>query len=258
MNFNLFKKCVDEIAERELAAQVHFYGDGEPYLCPGHIKYFRYGIEKLAPLGIRTTVITNGSVITEIPDGITDFIISFNAGKKETYERITGLDFDRTVRNVYRLWAEGQFRRARNVEIHTLVFERNKDEMGNVVELFEELRIPIRFSFKYDNQCGKIEDETLPEFRRTEREPCHYVEHCLNITWNGQASLCPHDFDNGIIYGDANRETLAEIWASPLRLEILKAHEEGRFPGICEKCNYNTSIEEKIIYWRDGKWERGA
>ncbi len=256
MDFGLFKKCIDEIAEGRLAKKVHFYGDGEPYLCPSHMAYFRYGIEKLSPLGIRTVIITNGSVITEIPDGIADFIISFNAGRKETYERITGLDFDRTVANIYRLWREGQFQRAQNVEIHMLVFEGNKDEMGDIIGLFGELGIPIRFSFKYDNQCGKIRDETLPAYRRVEREPCHYVEHCLNITWNGQVSLCPHDFDNEVIYGDANREKLREIWFSPLRLEILRAHREGRFTGLCRDCNYNTPIKGKVIYWRHGRWER--
>jgi len=248
MTFNLFKKCVDEIAEENLAGQIHFYGSGEAYLCPEHMKYFNYGIEKLAPLGVRTTIITNGMLVTDIPKNIHDFIISFNAGRKETYQRLTGLDFDRTVNNIRRLYEEGQFENAENVEVHMLVHEKNVDEVDDFVKLFKPFNIRMRLAYKFDNQRGLIPDWTVEKFRTTKRFPCHYVLNVLYVTWNGEVSLCAHDFDNEVVYGDANTESLVEIWRSPLRAEMVLRHRQGRFEGLCENCNFNTSFDGKYFY----------
>lgn len=250
MLFDNFTKCIDEIVKHELATTVHLYGFGEPYLTPNYLDYCNYAIHWLGTKSITTNIITNGSVMTEIPYGLTNLNISFNAGKKKTYEKITGLDFDRTYNNICRLYHEGQFRKVLTpVEIHFLKFEENKNEVDDFFKLFCGFKgVQLRVATKYDNQRGLIEDETIEGYKESERIPCHYVKNVLNVTWNGDVSACPHDEDNKVVYGNAFDKSLRDCIVSQKRGEMLWNHNRGCFEGICERCNFNVNMDGKYEY----------
>jgi MoaA/NifB/PqqE/SkfB family radical SAM enzyme len=243
-----FQALVDGIAAKRSCDLVHLYGFGEPYLTPGYLDYCNYAIPRLKGAGIRTAIITNGMLITEIPEGVDSFVISFNAGTRQTYERVTGLDYERTLANIRRLHKEGQFRRAGRVEIHMLVFEDNAAEVEQFRALFSGLGARLRLAFKYDNQRGLIQDKTLPRFKEDSRRPCHYVFNVLNICWDGRVILCPHDADGEVCYGNAFEEPLARIARHRLRRQIMEEHSRGRFGGLCEKCNFNVEMAGKYAY----------
>ena len=265
----LYNRLIQEIRSVG-TTQAHLYGVGESYTVPDHMDRFRFAIDNLTKSGIAASIITNGNVVTEIPEGIHAFDISFNAGKPETYEKITGLDFDRTYSNLQRLQKSGEFRKAAKSEIHMLVFERNKDELTDFAHLFAGWDVTLRYGFKYDNQHGLVLDETLPEFRDAQRLPCHYVLNCLNIYWDGRVVICPHDFEGEVIYGDLDKQSILEIMSSPLRQQKIREHLTGIYKGICENCNYNVEFEGKYFairgkeltsdskLWLEGKTLRWA
>jgi len=249
----LFKKLVDDIAAKSLTGIVHLYGFGEPYLTPNYLDYCAYAIPKLKRAGVGTNIITNGSVTTSIPQGVMNFIISFNGGNKESYEAITGLDFKQTVANIKRLYKEGQFKNANNVEIHCLIFKDNQGQEQEVLDLFKDVHgMRIRFAYKYDNQRGLIENKTITEYNTAKKLPCHYVFNVLNITWNGEVSACPHDENNQVVYGNVNTHTIEEVCASPVAIKLREKHAKHQFDGICKDCNFNTAFEDKYVYYKNG------
>ncbi len=248
MDFDLFRKIVDESLDRLYLEMVHLYGVGEVYLVPEVMKYFDYALERYGSRGIRTCLITNGERITDLPFGLSVADISFNAGRKKTFERVTGMSFDRTVRNIWRLQREGQI--DDRINIHMLVFEDNKDEVEDFKRLFAFTTANLVLAHKFDNQCGEIEDRTLPEYRLDEKEtegriPCHYVREVLNIAWNGDVILCPHDFEGSVNYGNAGKQSLSEIWYGGKHRKMLADHAACRFEGLCGRCNFNLPIEGK-------------
>ncbi|MHC4944356.1 MAG: radical SAM/SPASM domain-containing protein [Planctomycetota bacterium] len=243
MDFDLFKKIVDESVETLYLEMVHLYGVGEVFMIPNAFDYFDYAARQYSARGIRTALITNGERITDIPGHVSEIDISFNAGRKETYERITGMSFDRTKQNIWRLDREGQLDSRCN--IHMLVFEDNQDEVEDFKRLFAYTCANLVLAYKYDNQCGEIEDKTVAGFQQDRKIPCHYVRKVMNIAWNGDVILCPHDFEGRVNYGNAGEMTLEEIWQSPCHAEMLKAHAACRFEGLCEKCNYNLPIDDQ-------------
>jgi radical SAM protein with 4Fe4S-binding SPASM domain len=244
MNFGLFKQLIDKIVSERACGMVNLYGFGEPYLTPSYLVYCDYAIERLNKAGINTAIISNGMVITEIPKGVGVFAISFNAGKKETFERITKLDFDRTYQNMKRLHKQRQFKRARQAEIHFLAFEDNKNEVRAFLDLFKDFKgVNLRIGYKYDNQRGLIEDKTLPEFRGLKRIPCHYLLNVLNVTWNGEVSLCPHDENNAVVFGNAFESSFSEIEKNSNRKAFLEKQYKGVYDGVCENCNFNVGMD---------------
>ena len=251
MPFDLFKKIINDVVIEQKAAHTHLFGVGEPYMTPGYLDYCDYAIPKLNAANIYSSIISNGRMITEIPKGLGALNISFNAGKKETYERITGLDFKLTVANIFRLAEEGQFDRVAEKEIHMLVFDDNRTEIDDFVALFEPLKkvgVRLRLAFKYDNQLGRIENKTLLQFKNAPRIPCHYAEDVLTICSNGWVIPCVHDFDGAEVFGDVHTQSLNELINHPARLERIRKHRELQFEGICQHCNFNIANEGRYQY----------
>ena len=251
MDFDLFRRLVDESLDSLYLEMVHLYGVGETFLAPRAMDYLDYAAVRYGERGIRTCLITNGERIPDIPAGISVLDISFNAGREETYERVTGLCFQRTVENLRRLHRAGRLDgRSR---IHMLVFEDNRDEVEAFKRLFYFTSAELVLAYKFDNQCGKIEDKTLPEHRpaaegwEAARIPCHYVRDVINVAWNGDVILCPHDFEGEVTYGNACEASLVEIWESDQHRAVLAAHGRKRFEGLCRRCNFNLSMEGKDV-----------
>ncbi|MEO0272897.1 MAG: SPASM domain-containing protein [candidate division WOR-3 bacterium] len=246
MNFDFFKKIVDESSDSLYLEMVHLYGLGESYLVPNIDDYFRYAISKYSRRNTNICLITNGSVTTTLPSQIPFIDISFNAGKKSTYEKITGLDFDKTVSNIWRLEREGQL--GPHVNLHMLVFEDNYSEIEDFKKMFAFTSANLVLCYKYDNQCGKIVDKTMPGYREFPRIPCHYVKNTIWVTWSGDVILCCHDVDGEISYGNVKHTSLVDLWYSKVHKEFIKQHQKMSFKKLCKLCNYNKPIVTQNIF----------
>jgi radical SAM protein with 4Fe4S-binding SPASM domain len=246
MDFDFFKHLVDISCEKKIGF-VHLYGVGESYLVDDINKYFNYALKKYSEYGVDTILTSNGERITQIPHGLSEVIISFNAGKKETYERITGINFDRTVQNIYRLNKEGQL--GNNVIIRMLVSKETESEVESFYNLFEYIDAHLELSYKFDNQHNEIENQTISNliYNIDSRVPCNYVTRGINVCWNGDVILCPHDFESEYIYGNLYDQTWEDILNSELRKKMLHEHNKLIFTGLCEKCNYNTKFKTSFL-----------
>lgn len=244
LDHHLFKSLICQIIDLKIEnpIKVSFYSIGESYLHPEFVDLCEWAIPNLHNVGISTLIVTNGANITKVPNGIDDFHISFNAGKKESYESITKLSFEKTVKNIYRLYNEGEFEKAGNVEIDMLCFDENENEEKDFIELFDELKtVKYRFSYKYDNQY----EDTEHTGRKLQYEgirkkiPCGYVTNSICVYPNGDIVRCSHDFFDEYIYGNLNESTLYEILNGDNRKKVLEEHRSEVYSDICQKCDYN-------------------
>lgn len=244
----LFQRIINEIVNLKLRKKVtvSFYSIGESYLHPSFVELCEWAIPVLHEKGIKTCIVTNGSHVNKIPKNIDKFIFSFNAGKKETYENITKMSFERTYNNILALYKKGEFKKARDMQIHMLCFDENAGEEKDFLNLFEKFKgVKYRFSYKYDNQYGKTEHNGRTEQYKTERKriPCDYVTSKATIYSNGDVVRCSHDFRDETAYGNLYKNTLLEILKSDEREDVFRKHQGGSFEGICESCDYNSTDE---------------
>jgi radical SAM protein with 4Fe4S-binding SPASM domain len=188
---------------------------------------------------------TNAGLMDRVPN-IDELIISFNGGTKESYEYTTGLDFDRTVANIKSLYP--QIATLRNAEIHCLIWEGNKGTEEQLKRLWADFPGRVRLSYKYDNQFE--EDKTLPEYRKKERVYCDYLD-TFSIMPNGQVISCAHDFKMSTNWGNAFEDDIDELNYHPERIRKREEHVRGEFTGLCEKCNYNTPVDDRTKYIKE-------
>jgi radical SAM protein with 4Fe4S-binding SPASM domain len=88
----------------------------------------------------------------------------------------------------------------------------------------------------FSNWAGDKHDKLE---RKGERVPCWPLFHQMMILWDGRAVPCCEDYDGRQIMGDANTQTLKEIWDNSEWLREKHRRLEFDTP-VCRDCNYNT------------------
>ncbi len=251
LEWEVFKKYIESIVKLEVPNPkwVWFYNIGESYLHPNFIEWTEWAIDLLKKNKIKTGLVTNGSElggVKGVPKGIDSFEISFNAGNKQTYEAITGLNFEHVYGNIKELYKRGEFKKAKKVCIRLLCFDGNAGEEKLFKDLFKGMHgVRYRMSYLYDNQFGETDFNAL--VKREKRYPCEYITNKVLLYPNGDINICAHDFMDTVSFGNLKKNTLEEILSDSKRMQILKEHESGIYKGICEKCNFNADRKKEYI-----------
>ncbi len=102
MDFEIFKKGVDEIAQQKLSKIVCYHIAGEPLLCPRIAEAVAYTKSK----GLKTEITTNGALLTRenveklIEAGLDEFYLSMPLNETEALMRSSSLNFNDYYKNV--------------------------------------------------------------------------------------------------------------------------------------------------------------
>ena len=111
--------------------------------------------------------------------------------------------------------------------------------------------VKYRFRYGYDNQYESTDNKGRPEqySQKITRVPCVYVTNIVTIYPNGDVVRCCHDFFDKYSYGNLNDRSLFAILTSEGRKKVYDDHYNGRYMGICEKCDLNrSSLKDEMVY----------
>ena len=67
--------------------------------------------------------------------------------------------------------------------------------------------------------------------------PCRNLWRNLVISWNGEVTPCCIDMHNTLVVGDANNESLQDIFNGEKMRHIRKLHLDRKFPKVCKYCD---------------------
>ena len=243
MDMMLYRKIIDEIAERNphTRAWLDFYG--EPLLV--QYKLF-YMIEYAKRAGLTNICLnTNATLLNrEMADMLLDSgidFISFDVYgfSKDVLESVSrGADRDKIYENVSYFLKQKQKRGLREMvaEVKVLELPENQHEVEKIISFWRErgawttLRRAITWG-------GKVNIEALAQ-EASERVACGYAVGLCAITWDGQVATCALDADAENVYGNVGKNSIADIWAKRNR-ELVDLHFQHRFeelPPVCQRC----------------------
>ncbi len=228
-----------KLMDSPLVSKVMINDTGDVYCLPDHAKYF----EVVKRMEGKTIAITTNAIALDMVPDVDHFIISFNGGTREAYKHTVGADFDTVVANI-----RSQYDAISKVplaELHCLMWQGNQGTEMDLMRLWKDFPGRIRVSYKYDNQGGP--DLTLSHFKREKREPCDYLAK-LCIMPDGRAISCAHDFHAATNFGNIVTDSIEDLMNAPSRKAMMDAHVRGEYAGICERCNYNTPIEGRVMH----------
>ncbi len=223
MDFDLFKKIVDDICEFEKPIKVlRLYKDGEPTINPHFADMIRYAKEKKCSERVDTT--TNASLLTpaknlEIIDaGIDRINISIEGINAEQYMDFSKykIDYDKLVENVRHLYEN---KKQCEIIIKINGDTLSKEEENKFYELFGDIADGVYIEHimscwpNFELHDVKVNEE-VGIFGQSinEVQVCPYVFYSFSINSDGKVSLCFIDWSKKLIIGDVNTESVKSIW----------------------------------------------
>ena len=201
---------------------------GEPFVFPRIWEWLDY-MEKE---NVQVALYTNG-VYVDIDrlikyKNIRYLTFSVNAVTKETHTKIMrGPDFDVVKKNLEYAFEKAPFL----VRASFVVVEENAQEVEQFKKMFKRTEICGFANWTGDRQSSLA--------RKGKRVPCWVIFHQMVVLWDGTVVPCCMDYDGKQVLGDANKQTLKEIWHNSFWMR--DGHANNDFTTfVCRNCNYNT------------------
>ena len=255
MDFNLYKKIIDDICKFEKPIKVlRLYKDGEPLVNPKFTDMIRYAKEKKCAERIDTT--TNASLLTPqksiemIEAGLDRINISIEGVRKEQYLEFSRypIDFNKLVENIGFL-----YKNRKNCEIiikingDTLSKEDKKrfyEILGDIADgVYIEHIMSCWPEFNLKQRGVEINQEFgIYGQKIKEVQVCPYVFYSFSINSDGSASACFLDWSRKLIVGDVKKESVKDIWKGEklFNLQKIFLEKKRKEHPVCKDCGQLT------------------
>ncbi len=243
MGFSLFKKVIDQVKDYVEVVDLDLYG--EFTFNPDWRKMISYAkSRKLFTVLNTNATLFDDDVIENLCESGLDFLsISFDGASAEVYEKIrAGAKYEKTIENINKF-----IKRNRSIFsviqiIHTTETENEIEEFRNKWKKsgFDTVRVKEYIAFDPDR---KDLDPHSEHKDTTKPAACLFLWKNIVICQDGTVVPCCVDYDNIYILGNANSQSIEEIWNGKPMRHIREKHAGGEFRDIklCKHCHPFTS-----------------
>ena len=239
MSIELHRLVVNKVAEWKAPISVISHaGLGEPLLDKSLFEKIQY--EKKVLRGAQVAVYTNGSLLDGersqmvLEAGVDQLSISLNAFRKETYEAVMKLAYERTVENIHR-FLEMNKAKGSLVKVHVSLIPTDLhppeeiDQFRNYwIKEVSSVAVPPLISW------GGF----LGHHKEKKQWPCRYLWEVFQVDWDGTVKMCCEDFDSRYPLGNIEESRPMEIFNSARMQKQRLDQVKGSFdwPEICRNC----------------------
>ena len=249
MDYNLYKKIIDECDKYDVFGISSFSGWGEPLLNPRIFDMIQYAHKH----HILVHLLTNGLLLTEdvskklLEVDLEKIKISLQGATEHDYSIMrANPHYKRIVNNVKKLV---ELRDESGSDLFIQISTSVTNETDEQIKEFTTFWKPIVDDFYCDittfrrlKGVKKVEEfvkKNKIKIERPLRSPrCVDVRTRLVVHADGYVPICCSDFKRDVLLGNANIQTLKEIWDSPklnnIR-QILADNGKDKIP-FCQLC----------------------
>jgi radical SAM protein with 4Fe4S-binding SPASM domain len=217
MDFEVFAKIVDEVAQESPTSRLWVAILGEPLLGKNLVPMLRYaknkGIKHIN-LNTNATFLTPKITYKLLDCGIENLLVSLDATTKETYDqiRVKG-DFPTVVRNVENFLAEKQRLGLKlpNVIAQFIIMDQNEKEIEDFKSHWLSRGAVVKLRLKMGwGTAVTAEDLQVAAVKRD--FPCAWLLRSVSIHWDGQFAQCDADYEATNSPGNIKTQPIKEIW----------------------------------------------
>ena len=247
MQEQIFRKIIDECAKFRSVERLILYLNNEPLTDPHLVQRINYAKSRVPWAAVH--LLTNAGLLTkdlalELIDSRLDWIgFSFQGIRKDTYEKVMGLDYTRTLDNVLRFIKEAKMKR--NVaEFIMVTFLGNKylsaEERDEAVNFWKSQGIErVSYFESAISRAGNV--KSLPAVRHAEIHGCNsiWANEMIHIVENADVIACCMDWNREVILGNLSRQSIAELWNSSDYASFREKRDGKKVSAedfICKRC----------------------
>lgn len=247
IDFKLYARLIDECLKYKKLRMLNFHKDGESLLHPRIFEMIRYAKDKnvarICHINTNAVCLEGKNIEKFLLSGIDDVTISIDACHEKTFEKIKGYPLlKRVEENVINLFKKRTELKLREPFIRVKIMEY-EDTYGGEVESFikkwqgiaDDVQVTGLHSWGGVIKEVEATDEVSV---KNKRYPCALLWYMMAVNWNGAVSICNIDWNLSGVVGDANTESLHDIWNGAKFKNIRKRSLVGGHQelGICKEC----------------------
>jgi MoaA/NifB/PqqE/SkfB family radical SAM enzyme len=256
MDISLFRKVIEEASHYPKLRKLFVHWMGEPLLHPNFLECMEYASSK--KIAEMILIATNGVLLTEkimkglIETQVDELFISVDAASPALYERLKHTKHFETIKhNIEQAMAIKKQMKAKLpfIRVKFLETDLNAGEIDlfkqqwskNADSIFIEKDLSI-----WDGKSQKVNANIkgMKSYLKNygdlqDRYPCDRLWYLLAIQWNGKVSPCVCDWNGENAVGDANVQSLAEIWYGDSLKNYRYQHVNKTFHelSLCGTCD---------------------
>jgi sulfatase maturation enzyme AslB (radical SAM superfamily) len=263
MRPDLFSKVVTEVARHDVRTWLHFMG--EPLINPAVFDLIEVASAAGLPyFGVSSNarLLTSERIERILDSRLTRFEISLDSIDPTRLQQLRrGARPEKTIaqarRYFERKYERGQRYPVTSVSIREL--SDNRDEMRAFADYWRQhLQEPdFVLSISFDSWGGHESREHAAFELPASRSPCIKLWNTVIVLQDGRVVTCNACFDAQRVLGDANEQTIAEIWSSPAYRQLRDAHLQGRAGDlpVCGPCDdwYRELDPHQYRNWTAGE-----
>lgn len=236
---DLYKRIIDEGAQNGLCS-VKLQYLGEPLADSKIVERIRYAKDK----GILDIMInTNATLLTEemshkiLEAGLDDIFFSIDSIDPTKYNKIRiGAEYYSVIDNIkkfLKIKEEGGYKHVQTRTSMVVLPGTKPEEIKRYLDFWKPLVGIVGFDEWVDHSSGHGEYEDYnPEF------VCAMPFQRMFILYDGRCTACCVDSKRAYVIGDANKQTITEIWHGEKLTKLRNAHITGHYRDIdmCKQC----------------------
>lgn len=243
MDFDLFKKIIDDCKGHQVRIWLHFLG--EPLLNPSLFDMIDYAkAQNMSEVGFSS----NAAFLKEehinrlLDTGLDRLEFSVDALDSRNFLQMRGVDEFEKVKSNVTQFLRIKKERNRTTPITSIQFMRTKESENNSQKIIDTWK-PLLFG---DDFVMMIDEHSFLNFdRRTqivqkyfERTPCGWLWEYMLIFWNGDIPLCASDYEGTDVLGNVKNDSISNIFNSGKVDAYRNQHRNREFGKIanCSSC----------------------
>ena len=250
MNQSDFEKIIDNVMGSYKIKRLNLNGFGEPFIDKGIFEKIRYVNKKYPALKI--DLYTNASLLTpEVSDNILSLniariIFSVN-GTRDNYNKIMGLDYDSTMKNIkYFFMQKKKMGTKILTHISLMILDDNKSDVDRFIKYWAPKADSVR-TYAPNNWAGSLKDIVYKTpFKKDKRWPCFFLWNLITVNVEGEMKVCNKDYESSVVFGNLINQSARDIRESEMFKSIQKAHMCQDFNSpLCNTCDirFESSID---------------
>jgi len=243
-----FKKIIDKFVNKNLYPPITLTGQGEPLINKDIFLMIEYAKKN----NFNVSLISNSTLLDKqkikllLKSGLDRFQTMFDSIDKESFENLrVGADYEKTKQNIINLIEMNeQINHPLFISIGLIETSLTK-KIKETKKYWQSLPIDNFFHsqlFSLQADSGMY-SEAIKNISKKTKGICITPFISLSISYNGDALICSHDFNNIWVTGNIFKDELEEIWngekAQKLRGALIN-NDVDFFTSVghhCEKCN---------------------
>lgn len=268
MDWELYTNVINDLrAFSRPLKQLNLYKDGESLIHPRFIEMVRYARSRR--IAEKIWIKTNGSLLSpeynaKLVDCGLDMIgISVQHVHAQGFYDIAGvrIDYEKYRKNVLDLY---QRRNGVQVSVKIADVGLSDSDKQKFLDDFGDRCDFIAIEGLHGWSTSELKDwklgtnQSFDGSPRTQKIACPLVMYMLTVNSNGTISICNDDWAQLHKIGDANTESLYQIWNGQKLKDFRLMHLEGRKHenAACKNCDYVQALPDSIDAYKDVLAER--